>query len=207
MPRSCQLSVITASSGMWATLKQHFCLFDFIILPPHCSKAKSTDVLIDFLIRGSHFFSCCTCRVPADTLRHTGTSGVLTESHRTLTHINLRPVISAILVICMWKKNANMHVSCEVKWTHCGISTSWRVHCRLSSFLHHCTGFLCHPPYRSVYCNVKYHCTLEDIVWQFCQGSLEYFFLIALTATSRKWIPCVFFCSLFFSGLRKITWF
>lgn len=55
----------------------------------------------------------------------------------------------------------------------------------------------CHPPYRSVYCNVKYHHTLEDIVWQFCQGSLEYFFLIAQTVAGRKWLPCEFTAACF----------
>lgn len=60
-----------------------------------------------------------------------------------------------------------------------------------------CRGLSCHPPYRSVYCNVKYHHTLEDIVWQFCQGSLEYFFLIAQAAASRKWLPCEFLTACF----------
>lgn len=64
-----------------------------------------------------------------------------------------------------------------------------------------CRGLSCHPPYRSVYCNVKYHCTLEDIVWRFCQGSLEYFVLIARAAAGRKWLPCEFLTACFFFSL------
>lgn len=71
-----------------------------------------------------------------------------------------------------------------------------------------CRGLSCHPPYRSVYCNVKYHCTLEDIVWRFCQGSLEYFVLIARAAAGRKWLPCEFLTAcFFFPWCGKITWF
>lgn len=96
-------------------------------------------------------------------------------------------------------------VSCEVKWTR------WNQHklvqCTAgspASYPRRCLS--CHPPYRSIYCNVKYHRTLEDIVWQFCQGSLEYFFLIAQAAASRKWLPCEFKQPLF-SWWWKITWF
>lgn len=74
-----------------------------------------------------------------------------------------------------------------LKW--CGITRGWRVHCRLSLQ----KSLSCHPRYRSVYCNVKYHCTLEDIFRQFCQASLEYFFLIAPAVAGRKWLPRGFF--------------
>lgn len=69
-----------------------------------------------------------------------------------------------------------------------------------------CRGLSCHPPYRSAHCNVKYHRTLEDIIWQFCQGSLEYFFLIAQIAAGRKWLPCEFLTACFLL-MGKITWF
>lgn len=68
---------------------------------------------------------------------------------------------------------------------------------QLSLSLCLCRGLSCHPPYRSVCCNIKYHHTLEDIVWQFCQGSLEYFFLIARAMVGRKWLPREFLTACF----------
>lgn len=51
----------------------------------------------------------------------------------------------------------------------------------------------CHFCYRSIHSNVKYHCTLEDINWPFCQGSLEYILLIAQAAACKKWLMWAFF--------------
>lgn len=84
--------------------------------------------------------------------------------------------------------------------TYRGISTSQSSALQalqLSLSLSLCRGLSCHPPYRSVYYNVKYHHTLEDMVWQFCQGSLEYFFLIAQAKAGRKWLPCEFLTACF----------
>lgn len=54
------------------------------------------------------------------------------------------------------------------------------------------------PRYRSVYCNVKYHCTLEDMAAQFCQGLLEYFFLISPAAGGQPLVaPLGLFCFCF----------
>lgn len=97
-------------------------------------------------------------------------------------------------------------MSCEVKPSLCGISTSRRsaIHDLQLSPLRR--GLSCHPPYRSVYWNVKYHWPLEDIIWQSCQRSLEYFFLIAPAAASTKW-PLVSLVQPLRSWWEKITWF
>lgn len=52
---------------------------------------------------------------------------------------------------------------------------------------------------------VMHHCTLGDIAAQFCQGSLEYFFLITPAVGGRKWLPWGLFLLLFlFAGTVKL---
>lgn len=206
-PRSCQLSVITGSSGMWATLKQNVSWLTFFTWHHNFAVSLFKRYIENHSLLILITDRVCTHCVPANTFNvHTHLSGVHTQSHRTRTHIYMQCTASDKGCMQLFKSFKQFtHVCCRrtstcVLWGEtdslCNHQKSEQCTAGSPAFSL-CRGLSCHPPYRSVYSNVKYHRTLEDIVWQFCQGSLEYFFLIAQAEAGRKWLPCEFLTACF----------